>query len=215
MAAERIRASLIAFCAAGGNAVERALELARGLGSGGEPPAGRIADAASLPCALVVGWATGPAETDRRKALVATLTGSPEEDGRAPAAAAAIAAMGSYAVAKAPLLSVMAAGIEEAGAYGAGDLTSAAVGSWSAPDGGVPPEPLPTVAAVIAALRAGEGSPAGAAGAADAMDGDTRVVAALASAIAAARTGEAGAVNGAGVEPDLAPLADALSALRA
>ena len=215
MAAERIRASLIAFCAAGGHAAERALEVARRLGAGGPPPAGRIADAASLPCALVVGWATAPAETDRRKALVATLTEQREDDGRAPAAAAAIAAMGSYAVAKAPLLSVMAAGIEEAGAYGAGELTSAAVGSWSAPDDGVPPEPLPMVAAVMVALRSGEGTPGGEAGAADAMGGETRVVAALASAIAAARTGEAAGVNGAADDPDLASLADALSALRA
>ena len=212
MAAQRIRASLTAFCAADGHDAERALEVARGLGAGGDPPAGRIADAASLPCALVVGWATAPAETDRRKALVATLTGPPDDDGRAPAAAAAIAAMGSYAVARAPLLSVMAAGIEEAGAYGSGDLTSAAVGSWSAPEGGVPPEPLPTVAAVIAALQSSGGSPDAVAGAAEAMGGDTRVVAALASAIAAARTGEA---NGAPDEPELESLADALSALRA
>ncbi len=67
--------------------------------------------------------------------------------------------MGSYAAVGAPLLSVMAAGIEEAGEYGGGDLTAAAVGSWRVPDGGVRADPLPSVAAVMAALRSGGDSP--------------------------------------------------------
>lgn len=139
--------------------------------------------------ALPVGFATGPIEAARRKSIAGEFTRATHGDARATAAAFAIAAMGSYAVAGAPLLSVMAAGIEEAGAYGRGELTSAAVGAWRAPEDGVPFDALPTVAAVMAALQAGAGSPGAVMRAAVGFGGDTDTVAALAGGIAAARTG--------------------------
>jgi hypothetical protein len=215
VAADRIRAGLTAFCAADGHAAatDRALEVARALvRAKGDARLDPVPDDASVTCAITVGWATAPTAADARRTLVESLTGA-GGDGRPSAAACAIAAMSSYAVARAPLLSVMAAGIEEAGAYGSGDLTSAAVGSWKPPDGGVPAEPLPVVAAVMAALRAGGDSPAAVAEKARDLGGETHIVAALAAAIAAARAGDAGGLNG-DDDGDLASLADGLSALR-
>jgi hypothetical protein len=129
--------------------------------------------------------------------------------------------MASYAAAGAPLFSIMAAGIEEAGAYGTGDLTSAAIGAWSPPEGGVPFKSLPTVAAVIEALRRGEGSPGPVMRAAVALGGDTDTVAALAGGIAASRSGSLAGVDWLDdvllpvAEAELASLAEELSALRA
>ena len=219
MASDRITAGLTAFCAADGSgaATGQAIDVARELVRGhGDPALDPVPDDAQVTCAIAIGWATAPAAAEARKALVESLAGPSDDgdDGRASAAARAIAAMGSYAVARAPLLSVMAAGIEEAGAYGAGDLTSAAVGSWRPPGGGVPSEPLPTVAAVMAALRAGGDSPAAVAEAARALGGDTHAVAALAAAIAAARTGDTAGLNGGSNGYDLSALAGELSALR-
>ena len=171
--------------------------------------------------ALPIGWSTAPAAADERHAMTETLTRTTHGDGRALAAALAVAAMASYAVAGAPLFSIMAAGIEEAGAYGRGELTDAAVGAWTPPEGGVPFESLPTVAAVITALRGGDGSPGPVMRAAVALGGDTDTVAALAGGIAASRSGGLDGVDWlddvllpAG-EADLAALADGLSALRA
>jgi ADP-ribosyl-[dinitrogen reductase] hydrolase len=170
--------------------------------------------------ALPIGWSTAPTAVEERRAMTETLTRTTHGDGRALAAARAIAAMASYATAGAPLFSVMAAGIEEAGAYGAGDLTSAAIGAWSPPADGVPFESLPTVAAVIEALRKGKGSPGRVMRVAVALGGDTDTVAALAGGIAASRSGSLDGVDWlddvvlpAG-EAELDSLADDLSALR-
>jgi hypothetical protein len=218
VAADRIRAGLIAFCAADGHAdaTAEALQVARELvrWGDGDPAVGSLAVGAPVTSAVAIGWATAPAAADRRRALIEAMNGSAGDDGRGPAAARAVAAMSSYAVARAPVLSVMAAGIEEAGAYGTGDLTSAAVGSWSAPDGGVPAAPLPTVAAVMAALRAGGDSPGQAIRAAAALGGRTLAVCALAGAIVAARTGGLDGVDDTGDDADLTSLAEELSALR-
>jgi len=183
-------------------------------------PAGVGATNGAAMRALPIGWATAPAAVHERQALVRTITGTTHGDGRALAAASAIAAMGSYAAAAAPLLSVLAAGIEEAGAYGRGDLTSAAVGSWRPPEEGVPFESLPTVAAVMAALRAGGDSPGGVMRAAVELGGDTDTVAALAGGIAAARSGGLDGVDWLdevelpAAADELASLAQGLTALR-
>jgi hypothetical protein len=218
MTAARIRAGLTAFCAADSNAAAtgEALDVARELVrcGDGEPEADVLAVDSPLTAALAIGWATAPTASDRRRELIGAMTHE-ADDGRGPAAASAIAAMASYAAAKAPLFSVMAAGIEEAGPYGSGDLTSAALGSWRAPDGGVPADPLPKVAAVIAALRAGGDSPGGAVGAAEALGGDTADVRRLAGAIAAARTGTLNGIESSGDRAgELDDLAAALSELR-
>lgn len=171
--------------------------------------------------ALPIGWATAPIAADARRALAQTLTRTTHGDGRALAAAVAVAAMASYAAAGAPLLSVMAAGIEEAGAYGRDGLTAAAVGSWAAPEDGVPLESLATVAAVMAALRAGGDSPGAVMRAAVALGGDTDTVAALAGGIAASRSGGLDGVDWLDDvlfpvdEAELASLARELSGLRA
>ena len=170
--------------------------------------------------ALPIGWATGPAAVEWRRAMAETLTSTTHGDERALAAALAVAAMASYAVARAPLFSVLAAGIEEAGADGRDELTAAAVGSWKAPPGGVPFESLPTVAAVMTALREGGDSPGGVMRAAVELGGDTDTVAALAGGICASRCGGLDGVDWLDrvvlpdSEAELAKLAGGLSALR-
>ena len=210
MAVDRIQAGLIAFCA-GESATDEVLAVARELVraragpdvAGSQPPA----------CGLPIGWATGPTAVDGRRSLIGVAVGTPGDDGRAAAAAQAVAAMASYAVARAPVFSVMAAGIEEAGAYGRGELTNAAVGSWRPPHEDGAGDPLPTVAAVIAALRAGEGAPAGVMRAGGELGG--AAVSALAVAIAASRGETLDGIDPDGADrAELARLAEGLSALR-
>lgn len=189
-----------------------------------EAPEGVGATNGAAMRALPIGFATAPADAAGRRRIAQVLTRTTHGDPRALAAACAVAAMGSYAVAGAPIFSVFASGLEEAGAVVADardELTRAAVGAWSPPEGGVPFESLPTVAAVVSVLRHGDPSPGAAMRGAVALGGDTDTVAALAGGTAAARTGDLDGVDwldAVGLPVDAAELeslAEALTALRA
>lgn len=149
--------------------------------------------------ALPIGWATAPGDAERRRSIVELLTRTTHGDPRALAAASAVAAMGSYAAAGAPMFSVFAAGLEEAAAVvpeTRDPLARAATGGWRAPAEGVPLDSLPTVAAVVSVL-CGRGDPAPGAvmRAAVALGGDTDTVAALAGGVAATRCGSLDGVD--------------------
>lgn len=218
MQEERIGAGLAAFCAgASPDHRELTLRVARELvRSGGEISAlnepGTPARAALR--ALPIGFATAPGDVVRRRHIAESLTpGDPD----ALAAACAVAAMASYAVAGAPMFSVFAAGLEEAGAVVAAarePLTRAAVGRWRAPENGVPEEALPAVAAVVSVLCHGEPSPGAAMDAAAALGGATDAVAAIAGGIAAARSGGLDGIDGPEFTDGIGSLAAELSALR-
>ena len=209
MTTESIRAGLIAFCAVNGptgdvlDVARRLVRADTGVGlAASAPPA----------CGLPIGWSTGPAAADTRRALVAAAVQAPDDGGRTVAAAQAVAAMASYAAVHAPMFSVMAAGIEEAGDYGRGELTDAAVGSWT-PSEDEASAPLRMVAAVIAALRKGKGEPGPVARAARELGG--AAVAALAGAIAATRAGGLDGIDPRGVDQaGFDDLAGGLSARR-
>ena len=187
-------------------------------------PAGEGATNGAAMRALPIGWATAPGDADRRRALVELFTRTTHGDPRALAAAAAIAAMGSYAAAGAPMFSVFAAGLEEAGAVlddARGPLTKAAVGTWPAPAGGVPLDSIPTAAAVVSVLCGGtDPSPGRVMRQAVALGGDTDTVAALAGGVAATRTGGLDDVDWLRsvampvADGEIAELADGLAALR-
>ena len=175
--------------------------------------------------ALPIGWATAPDDAERRRKLVELFTRTTHGDPRALAAAAAVAAMGSYAAVGAPMFSVFAAGLEEAAAASPEarePLTRAAVGHWEAPPDGVPLDSVPTAAAVVSVLCGKSGSSPGAAmRAAVALGGDTDTVAALAGGVAATRSGTLDDVDWldrvampAG-DAEVSELAEALAALRA
>ena len=182
MAEERIRAGL---AASGDDAVAAARELVR---SGGEPDPERLPG--TLASALAIGFATGPADSARRRRL-AEVAGA---DRQTVAASCAVAAMAAYAATGAPLFSVFAAGVEEAGAVDSGargPLTQAAVGRWQAPPDAA--GPLVTVAHAVTVL-CGDG------GSADP----------LAGALTAARSGDAVAAR----DDELTKLAAGLFRLR-
>src|SRR5215207_8777001 len=149
MAVDRIQAGLIAFCA-GESATDEVLAVARELVraragpdvAGSQPPA----------CGLPIGWATGPTAVDGRRSLIGVAVGTPGDDGRAAAAAQAVAAMASYAVARAPVFSVMAAGIE---ALRAGEGAPAGVMRAGGELGGA------AVAALAVAIAASRGETLG------------------------------------------------------
>jgi len=174
--------------------------------------------------ALPIGWATVPDDVDRRRSLVEGLTRTTHGDARAVAAACAVAAMGSYAVAGAPMFSVFAAGLEEAAAVlgdARGLLTKAATGGWEAPPDGVPLESLPTIAAVVSVLCTGNGAtPGDMMRVAVGLGGDTDTVAALAGGVAGTRTGSLDGIDWLGEvappadEDEVAELADGLAKLR-
>jgi ADP-ribosylglycohydrolase len=218
----RSLADAIATMRGAGPTTKAAVERWRSSGtvSAGEEGATNGAAMRALP----IGWATAPAEAERRRSLVELFTRTTHGDPRALAAASAVAAMGSYAVARAPMFSVFAAGLEEAAAV-VGDarevLTKAAVGGWEAPAGGVPFDSLPTVAAVVSVLcGGGNASPGDTMRAAVALGGDTDTVAALAGGVAATRTGSLDGVDwlsevdAPADDDEVAELADELAKLR-
>ena len=174
--------------------------------------------------ALPIGWATAPDDAERRRSLVERFTRTTHGDPRAAAAASAVAAMGSYAVAGAPMFSVFAAGLEEAAAVlddARGLLTQAATGGWEAPPDGVPLDSLPTIAAVVSVLCGGNGAtPGDMIRAAVGLGGDTDTVAALAGGVAGTRTGSLDGIDWLGEvalparEGEIADLAGELAKLR-
>lgn len=200
-----------------------AVERWRSTGSAVAPRGEGATNGAAMR-ALPIGWATAPADVERRRSLAERFTRTTHGDPRALAAAAAVAAMASYAAAGAPMFSVFAAGLEEAGTV-VGDarppLTKAAVGTWPAPADGVPLDAVTTVAAVVSVLCGGtEPSPGEAMRSAVALGGDTDTVAALAGGVAATRTGGLDGVDWLDRvampvdEPAVAELAGGLAALR-
>lgn len=90
------------------------------------------------------GFATAPGDVMRRRHMT-QVAQAPAGGSDALAASCAVAAMASYAVVDAPIFSILAAGIEEAGAVvdaAREPLPRAAVGRWQPPGDGIPPSPV-------------------------------------------------------------------------
>ncbi|MFO7251450.1 MAG: ADP-ribosylglycohydrolase family protein [Actinomycetes bacterium] len=131
---------------------------------------------------LPLGWATRPADAEHRRALVAKMTATTHGAPAAVAAACAVAAMGSHAVAGDPPERLIAVALAELDRFGLGEAARpvrlAADGEWRPGPGGVTLDVLDTLAAVLHTIRHG-GEPAEAMRRAVLLGGDTDTVAAI------------------------------------
>jgi ADP-ribosylglycohydrolase len=139
---------------------------------------------------LPLGWATRPADAERRRALVERMTVTTHGAPAAVAGACAVAAMGSYAVAGYPAERLIAVALAEIERFDLGaaarPVRLAAEGEWRPGPGGVTLDVLDTVAAVLHTIRRTD-EPAEAMRRAVLLGGDTDTVAAIVGGILGGR----------------------------